>query len=84
MIDLDRIAQHQLESEPYHWAVIDRLFSAAAAGALADTFPHDRFKRHSYYGGDKDSEYEVRALARIIQEEVMREQERGIYWLACV
>src|SRR5713101_3613166 len=62
MIDLNRISEQHLEIEPYRWAVIDELFSPLDAAALAATFPHDRFKRLSNYGGDKDSEYESRAL----------------------
>lgn len=62
MIDLKRFSNHHLKTEPYRWAFIDGLFSADDAATLAATFPHDRFKRHSYYGGDKDSEYEARAL----------------------
>src|SRR5690349_517802 len=62
MINLSRISQAHLETEPYRWAFIDGLFSARDATALAKTFPRDRFKRMSYYGGDKNSEYESRAL----------------------
>lgn len=62
MIDLSRISRRHLETEPYRWALIDGLFSPPDADALATTFPHDRFKRLSHYGGDKDSEYEARAL----------------------
>jgi Rps23 Pro-64 3,4-dihydroxylase Tpa1-like proline 4-hydroxylase len=62
MIELSRILQRHLETEPYRWAVIDGLFSPCDAAALATTFPHDQFKRLSHYGGDKDSEYESREL----------------------
>ena len=62
MINLDQISQAHLETEPYRWAFIDGLFSARDAAALVKTFPRDRFKRMSYYGGDKDSEYESRAM----------------------
>lgn len=62
MINLARLSLQRLETEPYRWAEIDGLFSAHDAAELAATFPDDHFKRHSYYGGDKDSEYEARAL----------------------
>lgn len=62
MIDFSRISRHRLRTDPFRWAFIDEIFSPADAAALANTFPRDHFKRHSYYGGDKDSEYEARAL----------------------
>lgn len=62
MIDWDRFAQQPLETQPYRWAVIDRLYARADAAALAKTFPRDRFKHLSDYGGEKDFEYESREL----------------------
>ena len=82
MIDLNRISQHHLETEPYRWAVIDRLFSPREAAALAATFPHDQFKRHSYYGGDKDSEYEARALIGMGEQSMSGPEKLSRAWRA--
>jgi hypothetical protein len=57
MIDLNRITRNSLQTEPYQWAVIDRLFAEPDAAALAATFPRDRFKRQADYGGEKVFEY---------------------------
>lgn len=65
MIQLDRIERHKLETEPYHWARIDDLFSPSDAAALASTYPLDHFKLVSGRGGEKDYEYEARALIRM-------------------
>jgi Rps23 Pro-64 3,4-dihydroxylase Tpa1-like proline 4-hydroxylase len=65
MINLNRISQHKLETEPYRWARIDGLFSPADAEALATTYPHDHFKRLSARGGEKDYDYEARSLIRM-------------------
>jgi len=65
MIDLDRISRSHLETEPYQWAAIDRIFSAGNASALARTFPEDHFKRLADYDGQKPFEYEVRCLIRL-------------------
>jgi Rps23 Pro-64 3,4-dihydroxylase Tpa1-like proline 4-hydroxylase len=62
MIDLDRIRKGQLQSEPYRWAAIDRLFRRSDADRLARTFPSDHYKLVSGYGGEKDYEYEAREL----------------------
>jgi SM-20-related protein len=62
MIDLIRISRHRLETAPYRWAAVDGLFSAEDAAALAATFPRDHFKRLADYAGEKDFEYEARAL----------------------
>jgi SM-20-related protein len=82
MIDLKRIAVQHLETEPYRWAVIDELFSPDDAEALAATFPHDCFKRHSYYGGDKDSEYEARALIGMGEQSISGPEKLSRAWRA--
>jgi polysaccharide pyruvyl transferase WcaK-like protein len=64
MIDLSRISGHRLETEPYRWACIDRLFAQSDAAALAATFPRDHFKRQADHAGDKVFEYRVRSLIR--------------------
>ena len=82
MIDLNRISQQQLETDPYRWAVIDKLFSPPDAEALAATFPRDHFKRHSHYGGDKDSEYEARALVGMGEHRISRPETLSPAWQA--
>jgi hypothetical protein len=64
MIDLNRITEHSLQTEPYRWAVIDKLFSESDAAALASAFPRDHFKRQADYGGKKVFEFRARSLIR--------------------
>lgn len=61
-IDVQRIRDSRLESTPYRWAAIDRLFSPDDATLLAQSFPTDRFKRLWEYGGKKDYEFHAREL----------------------
>jgi Rps23 Pro-64 3,4-dihydroxylase Tpa1-like proline 4-hydroxylase len=82
MLDLNRISQQPLETDPYRWAVIDKLFSRPDAKALAKTFPHDHFKLQSYYGGDKDSEYEARALVGMGEHRIWRPETLSTAWQA--
>lgn len=65
MINLSRIAQHKLETEPYRWARLDELFSPEDGAALAASYPRDHFKLLSAHGGEKDYEYEARSLIRM-------------------
>jgi SM-20-related protein len=62
VIDWNQFSRQSLQTHPYRWAVIDRLYAPADAAALAKTFPRDHFKRLSDYGGEKDFEYESREL----------------------
>ncbi|HSS18908.1 MAG TPA: 2OG-Fe(II) oxygenase family protein [Pyrinomonadaceae bacterium] len=80
MINFDRLRQQQLETEPYRWAAINELFSPEAAARLAATFPRDHFKRHSHYGGDKDSEYTARALIGMGERSISREDRLSGAW----
>jgi len=80
MINLNRIAEHRLETEPYQWAVVDGLFSPADAAALAATFPRDHFKRLADYAGEKDFEYEVRELVGMGARSVSRLEELSEAW----
>jgi hypothetical protein len=82
MIDFSRISRHRLRTDPFRWAFIDEIFSPADAAALADTFPRDHFKRHSYYGGDKDSEYEARALVGMGQHLLSSVESLSSQWRA--
>jgi SM-20-related protein len=80
MIDLERIAKHKLETSPYRWAMIDGLFSAEDAAALASTFPRDHFKRLADYAGEKDFEYEARALIGMGERSISREAHLSAAW----
>ncbi len=80
MIDWDRFTQQSLETRPYRWAVIDRLYASADAAALAKTFPGDHFKRLSDYGGEKDFEYESRELIGMGASGISRRAARGKRW----
>jgi SM-20-related protein len=82
MIDLTRIAKHRLESDPYRWAAIDGLFSPQDAAALASTFPRDHFKRLADYAGEKDFEYEARALLGMGERTISRPEELSPAWRA--
>lgn len=62
MIDLQQIADGTLQITPYQWATVSDLFSPHDAAALAVSFPRDHYKLVSGYGGEKDYEYEARAL----------------------
>ena len=62
MIDLQRITSNSLSSDPYNWALIDRVFEPADAAALVQTFPRDCFKTVKGYDGEKGYEYEARSL----------------------
>ena len=72
MIDLNRISQSHLETEPYRWAAIDKLFSPPDAAALASTFPRDHFKRVADHAGEKEFEYLVRCLIRMGDRSISR------------
>jgi len=62
MIDLTRLTPQALESEPYRWAFVDRLFSLADCAELVKTFPRDHFKTVGGYDGEKGYQYEARSL----------------------
>jgi SM-20-related protein len=62
MLDLQRIALHKMETAPYQWAFIDRLFAAADAARLAASFPQDGFKKVAGHDGEKGYEYLSRSL----------------------
>ncbi|HEY6393735.1 MAG TPA: polysaccharide pyruvyl transferase family protein [Bryobacteraceae bacterium] len=62
LMKLAHIGHHRLETDPYRWAAIANLFNPDDAARLADTYPCDHFKLVAGYGGEKDYEYEARAL----------------------
>jgi Rps23 Pro-64 3,4-dihydroxylase Tpa1-like proline 4-hydroxylase len=81
MIDFTHIARHTLQTQPYAWAQIDDLFSPENAAALAATFPHDHFKTVAGYGGEKDYEYEARALIDMERHAIQYPEELSTAWL---
>ena len=62
MLNLHRIAEQKMETKPYQWALIDRLFSIQDAALLAASFPRDKFKNVAGYDGEKGYEYMSRSL----------------------
>ena len=82
MIDVDRIARHTLETDPYRWARVDRLFAPGDAAALARSFPRDHYKRLADYAGEKDFEYEARALVGMGERTVSRPEALSAAWRA--
>ena len=82
MIDVNRISRQHLETKPYRWAVVDGLFSPPDAAALAKTFPRDHFKRLADYAGEKDFEYEARALIGMGEHSISRPEELSTAWRA--
>jgi hypothetical protein len=62
MIDLPAIERCPIETVPFRWASIDRLFCRRDAHRLAKHYPHDHFKTVDGYDGEKSYRYEVRAL----------------------
>lgn len=82
MIDLDRIAQAQLRTDPYRWAAVSGLYAAQDAAALAATFPDDNFKRVADHAGPKKHEYRVRSLIRMSAKSVRHERQLSPAWRA--
>jgi SM-20-related protein len=82
MIDRSRISSSQLETTPYRWAVIDRLFSPRDAAALAATFPQDHFKRLAAYDGQKAFDYEIRCLIRMGRRSISGAGQLSASWRA--
>ena len=69
-----------METEPYRWAAIDRLFAPEDAAALASTFPSDHFKRLADYDGQKEFEYDIRCLIRMGEQSVSRARPLSSAW----
>jgi Rps23 Pro-64 3,4-dihydroxylase Tpa1-like proline 4-hydroxylase len=80
MIDVNRIAESRLESEPFRWAKIDRLFKPTDAARLAQTYPSDHYKLVRGYGGEKDYEYEARALIAMGADTIVHESHLSDEW----
>jgi len=80
MLDLTRLNQQPLHTQPFHWGQIDGLYSAEDAAALATTYPHDAFKRVYGYGGEKDYEYQARQLVEMGTGRIVHEQSLSPAW----
>ena len=62
ILNLSALKQAALKTDPFAWAEISGLYSAQDAAELAATYPHDHFKTVTGYGGEKNYDYEARAL----------------------
>jgi len=82
MLNIDRIRTAELNAQPYAWAQIDRLFAAQDAEALALSFPRDHFKTVKGYGGEKDYEYEARALKPMGSDAIAHAEHLSEAWQA--
>ena len=80
MIDLSQIFRQALQTQPYAWAPIGNLFSPTDGAALAASFPREHFKTISYYG-ERDYEYEARALIAMGADAVSHPEELSEAWL---
>ncbi|MBC3372415.1 2OG-Fe(II) oxygenase [Pseudomonas sp. SWRI92] len=81
MLDLSRLTPAALRTHPFTWAEIGNLYSAEDAAALAASFPHDHFKTVSGYGGEKNYDYEARALLGMGTDTIAFAQELSEAWL---
>ncbi len=81
MIDLTQILRPALQTQPYSWAAVGNLFSPKDASALAASFPRDHFKTLLYYG-ERDYEYDGRALIGMGAGAVSYPEELSEAWLA--
>ena len=82
MIDMQRIRQHALETDPVQWAAINDLYQPNEAERLAATYPCDHFKLVAAHGGEKDYEYEARALIGMNANVIAREDDLSDAWRA--
>jgi hypothetical protein len=80
MIDLDRIIDSQLHSEPFRLGTVDRLYSSDDAASLMATYPRDHFRLISAYGGEKDYEYEARPLIAMGASDIEFESDLSSAW----
>jgi SM-20-related protein len=81
MLDLSRFEPTALRTHPYAWAEVSKLYSAKEAAALAETFPCDHFKTVSGYGGEKNYDYEARALLSMGTHAIAFPEELSEAWL---
>ena len=81
MLDISRLTPAALKAHPFSWAEIGGLYSPRDAAALAASFPHDHFKTVSGYGGEKNYDYEARALVSMGTHAIAFAQELSEAWL---
>ena len=81
MLDLSRLTPAALKAHPFSWAEIGGLYSPEDAAALATSFPHDHFKTVSGYGGEKNYDYEARALVSMGTHAIAFPEELSEAWL---
>ena len=82
MINLERIKNQRLESDPYRWTAITDLYTPDDAEELAATYPCDHFKLVSAYGGEREYLYEARSLIGMGAKFVSYPKELSKAWLA--
>jgi hypothetical protein len=82
LLNLAYIRHHRLKTDPYAWAAINNLFTADDAARLAATYPCDHFKRVAIYDGEKDHQYEVRALIGLGADVIAYPDELSDNWRA--
>lgn len=82
MLDLSRLEPAALNAHPFSWAEIGNLYSAQDAAALAESFPHDHFKTVSGYGGEKNYDYEARALVSMGTNTIVFPEDLSEAWLS--
>lgn len=80
ILNLSALTQGTLNTEPYCWAQINSLYSAQDAAALAATYPHDHFKTVTGYGGEKNYDYEARALLPMGSDVIAYESDLSEVW----
>ena len=82
MIDFTQFARHTLHREPYAWVAINHLLSPRDGAVLAESFPCDHFRAVRGYDGEKDYEYEARALIPMGVYGLSHADELSAAWLA--
>jgi hypothetical protein len=82
ILNIPEIAQQKMESEPYQWAFIDRLFSAEDAARLAASFPCDKFKKVAGHDREKGYQYMSRSLIHLGAASPSYPEGLGPAWLA--
>jgi hypothetical protein len=82
LINLERIKNHRLETNPYRWTAITDLYIPDDAEELAATYPCDHFKLVSANGGEREYLYEARSLIGMGAKVVSFPEELSEAWRA--
>jgi Polysaccharide pyruvyl transferase/2OG-Fe(II) oxygenase superfamily len=80
VIDLARLEQGKLATQPYEWTFVNGLYSERDAKLLADYYPTDNFKTVRGYDGEKSYEYEARALIKMWDTEPFQAEQLTDTW----